>query len=151
MLKLDKLFLISKKRKRIGRGSDRGGTCCRGHKGQKARSGSESRIKPSFEGGQMSFTRRIPKRGFTNNRFKKEIQIINLSKLEKYFSSGNKVDRESLFKKGLIKGKRKFFIKILGEGKLTKELIICADAFSKSAVEAIKKSGGKIEVVEKEH
>src|SRR4030042_2589469 len=72
----------TKKRKRVGRGpgSGHGKTSCRGHKGQKARSGGN--IGPGFEGGQMPLQRRIPKRGFTNI-FRKTYAVINLKDLER--------------------------------------------------------------------
>jgi large subunit ribosomal protein L15 len=144
MLQLNNLESVSKKRKRVGRGGDLGGTSGRGHKGQGARSGCA--ISPSFEGGQMPLSRRLPKRGF-NNRFKKEFQIINLNDLETKFSSGDVVNKETLREKGLVKGQGKFFIKVLGNGELTKNITIYADKFSKSAVDAIEKSGGKVELV----
>ncbi|MFC1894934.1 50S ribosomal protein L15 [Candidatus Dependentiae bacterium] len=145
MLQLNNLESISRKRKRIGRGGDLGGTSGRGHKGQKARSGGKSKIKASFEGGQMPLSRRLPKRGF-NNPFKKEFKIINLSDLETFFSAEDKVDETALRKRGIVKGKKKIMIKILGKGKLTKKLDVVADAFSKTAVEAIKNFGGKIKL-----
>ena len=145
MLKLDKLESISIKRKRVGRGGDCGGTSGKGHKGQRARTGSGSELKGWFEGGQMSLTRRLPKRGFTN-RFKKEIKLINLNDLEKNFSSGDQVNKEALQKKGLLKGKSKFLVKVLGNGTLTKKLTVQADAFSKSAMKLIQESGGKVEL-----
>jgi large subunit ribosomal protein L15 len=146
MLRLSNLQSICKKRKRVGRGGDCGGTSGRGHKGQKARTGSSGEIKPCFEGGQMPLSRRLPKRGF-NNPFKQEVKGINLSTLENFFSADERVDESSLRQKGIIKGKRKFLVKILGKGELTKKLNVCADAFSKSAIEAIEKNGGKAELV----
>jgi large subunit ribosomal protein L15 len=150
MLRLDELESISKKRKRIGRGSDRGGTSGKGHKGQRSRSGAPGELKAWFEGGQMSLTRRLPRRGFTN-RFKKEFTVINLRDLEKHFADGDQVNRETLCKKNLLKKNDKTFVKILGNGELHKKLQITAHACSKSAAQAIEKSGGKIELVSKEH
>lgn len=149
MLQLNNLESTSKKRKRIGRGGDRGGTSCRGHKGQKARSGVSGELKPFFEGGQMSLTRRLPKRGFINS-FKKEVLIINLKDLELKFNNDEIVNKKTLLEKNLIKGKRKFLIKILGNGQLNKKLTVKADLFSKSAVEAIQNAGGKVEVTQVE-
>ncbi len=146
MLKLDKLELVSKKRKRVGRGGDRGGTSGRGHKGQKSRSGSGYELKAWFEGGQMPLTRRLPRRGFTN-RFKKDVKLINLNDLEKKFSAGDQVTKEILREKGLLKGKGKFLIKVLGNGKLTKNLTVHADAFSKTAMKSIQNAGGKTELI----
>ncbi len=146
MFQLNKLESTSKKRKRVGRGGDLGGTSGRGHKGQSARSGGVA-MKTWFEGGQMPLSRRLPKRGF-NNIFKKECQIINLKDLETRFSAGDVVNKEVLSKQGLVKGHKKFLIKILGNGELTKNLTVHADLFSKSAKEAIEKAGGKAESVQ---
>jgi len=149
MLQLNNLESTSKKRKRIGRGGDKGGTSGRGHKGQKARTGAAGELTPFFEGGQMPLTRRLPKRGFVN-AFKKEIVIINLRDLESKFDNGQIVDKKVLFEKNLIKGKRNFLVKILGNGHLSKKLTVKADLFSKSAMDAIQKVGGKAEVIQVE-
>jgi len=147
MLQLNKLESTSKKRKRLGRGGDLGGTSGRGSKGQKARSGGKRGFSGAFEGGQMPLSRRVPKRGF-NNAFKKEYQIINLKDLETKFSAGDVINKESLSEHGLIRGHKKFLIKILGNGELTKNLTVHADLFSKSAKEAIESAGGKAELVQ---
>lgn len=146
MFQLNKLESTSKKRKRVGRGGDCGGTSGRGHKGQGSRSGGVA-MKTWFEGGQMPLSRRLPKRGF-NNIFRKECLIINLKDLEIKFSAGDVVNKETLSKQGLVKGHKKFLIKILGNGELTKNLTVHADLFSKSAKEAIEKAGGKAELVQ---
>jgi len=146
MFRLDKLESVSKKRKRIGRGGDRGGTSGKGHKGQKSRSGASYELKGWFEGGQMPLTRRLPRRGFTN-RFKKDVKVVSLKDLEKNFFAGEQVNRETLREKGLIKGKGKFFVKVLANGRLTKGLTVQVDAFSKSAIQAIQKVGGKAELI----
>ena len=145
MLRLDKLKSVTKNRKRVGRGGSRGGQCGRGHKGQRSRSGGQVELKAFFEGGQMPLSRRLPRRGFSNP-FKKDFKIVNLSTLELKFIQGDTVDRKSLTEKGLVKGKGKFLIKILGKGDLTKKLIVQADAFSKSAIEAIRKADGTIQL-----
>lgn len=147
MLSLNKLESVSKKRKRIGRGGDKGGTSGRGHKGQGSRSGVGGELKSWFEGGQMSLTRRLPKRGFTNARFKKDVRIVNIKDLEERFESGDTVSLESLANKGLLKGKGKFFVKVLGNGKLSKNLTVKVDRISKLANEQIEKAGGKVELV----
>lgn len=149
MLQLNTLESISKKRKRVGRGSDRGGTSGKGHKGQRARSGAPGELKAWFEGGQMSLTRRLPRRGFTN-RFKKEFAVFNLKDLEKHFADGDQVTVEALYDKKLLKGKEKVRLKILGAGELKKKLQVTAHACSKSAAQAIEQSGGKIELVSEE-
>ena len=143
MLSLSNLKSITKKRKRVGRGGSRGGTSGKGHKGQKARSGVGGELKPFFEGGQMALSRRLPRRGFTNP-FKKVYKIINLDELEIRFESGDTVNRESLTLKGFLKGKKKYLVKVLGNGKLTKSLTIQADIFSKAAKSAIEGAGGSV-------
>ena len=130
--------------KRIGRGhgSGQGKTAGKGHKGQKARSGGG--IRPGFEGGQTSLARDSPKRGF-NNIFAKKFATVNVSDLEK-FNDGITVDKELLEASGLVNG-RYDAIKILGNGELTKNITVKADAFTKTAAEKIEKAGGKAEVV----
>jgi len=144
MLKLNNLTSAGKKRKRVARGGSRGGTSGKGHKGQKARSG--PKISASFEGGQMPLSRRLPKRGFTNARFKKDVLVINLDQLERYFDAEAQVDKAALAQKGLLKGHKKVSLKVLGKGTLSKKLVVLADGFSKSAVKAIEDLGGKAEI-----
>jgi large subunit ribosomal protein L15 len=144
MFELNKLSPLVKKRKRVGRGGKLGGTSGKGGKGQKARSGPKIRI--AFEGGQMPLFRRLPKRGFSNFDHTTEYSIVNLQTLNDLFQAGETINKEALIEKGLLKaqkGKRDFLLKVLGTGKLSKKLIIHADAFSKSALEAIEKSGGE--------
>ncbi len=130
--------------KRIGRGhgSGNGKTAGKGHKGQNARSGGG--VRPGFEGGQMPMTRRIPKRGF-NNIFAEKPETVNVSALE-IFNDGTTVDIDLLRASGLIK-KTANGVKILGNGELSKNLTVKADAFSASAKEKIEKAGGKAEVM----
>lgn len=130
-------------RKGQGPGSGWGKTAGRGHKGQNARSGGG--VRPGFEGGQMPLQRRMPKRGFTNARFKKEIIAINLSSLER-FEAGTVITPETLLDAGIIK-KVADGVKILGNGEVTKAYTIKVNAFSKSAVEKIEAAGGKAEVI----
>lgn len=144
MLQLNKLTPLCKKRKRVGRGGSRGGTSGKGHKGQKARSGCS--ISPTFEGGQMPLIRRLPKRGFNNKRFQTEIKIISLQRLNDAFKEGDTVDKQVLLEKGIIKGKGKFALKVLGTGKLSKKLTVIADLFSQSAEKAITDLGGKAQL-----
>jgi len=129
-------------RKGRGAGSGNGKTGGRGHKGQKARSGGKLRI--GFEGGQMPLARRIPKRGF-NNIFAKPLEIVNLSALNA-FDDGDTVSCETLLAKGVL-SKCEFGYKVLGSGKITKKVTVQANAFSKSAKEAIEAAGGKAEVM----
>ena len=137
-----KRFANSKRRpKRIGRGdaSGHGTYSGRGQKGQKARSGSRKGLKLK---GIRPIIKRLPKlRGFKSIRPK--FKIINLETLEKKFSDGDVVNQEKILEAGLIKS-LKNGIKILGRGKLNKKLTIHAHNFSKSAEEAIKKTGGTI-------
>lgn len=144
MFQLNTLSPIVKKRKRVGRGGKLGGTSGKGHKGQKARSGGFVRI--GFEGGQMPLFRRLPKRGFNNFNFRDDVVIVNLEQLEKAFDSNSLVNKEALLEKGLIKSCQKALLKVLGTGKLSKKLMIEADAFSKSAIKAIEDCGGEARV-----
>ena len=134
----------TKESKRIGRGhgSGNGKTAGKGHKGQKARSGSGMRA--GFEGGQMPLQRRVPKRGF-NNIFAEEWVAINVAALE-VFEDGAVVDAAALNEKGIIK-KAELPVKVLGNGKLTKKLTVNLNAFSASAAEKINAAGGKAEVI----
>ncbi len=145
MLNLNNLEKLHKSKKRVGRGGDSGGTSGKGHKGQKARSG--AKISPAFEGGQMSISRRLPKRGFTN-RFKRNVITVNLKDLEFKFDAGAIVNKETLQEAGLVKGKKKAYIKVLGNGELTKNLEVHANGFSKSSIELIKKAGGNTHIVQ---
>jgi large subunit ribosomal protein L15 len=128
--------------KRLGRGegSGGGGTATRGHKGAKSRSGYSR--KSGFEGGQMPLQRRVPKFGFTNiNRI--EYKGINLDVLQGLLESGavTSMDQSYFIAAGLVSKNAK--IKILGRGELTTAVEVHAHAFSKTAVEAIEKAGGK--------
>ncbi len=131
--------------KRLGQGesSGRGKTSGRGGKGQSARSGSSNRI--GFEGGQMPLIRRIPKRGFNNDRFRTTYAPVNLAELNE-FEEGSVVDSLALQKIGLVNGTI-LDVKVLGDGELTKKLHVKAAAFSASARAAIEKLGGTAEVV----
>lgn len=124
-----------------GHGSGNGKTAGKGHKGQKARSGAP---RPGFEGGQMPLYRRLPKRGFTN-RNSLTIVGINLSALEG-FEDGAVVTVDSLIESGIVRNP-KDGVKILGNGELTKKLIVKANAFSASAKEKIEALGGTCEVI----
>ncbi len=134
-----------KERKRVGRGtgSRHGKTSTRGSKGQNARSGGG--VRPGFEGGQLPIQRRVPKRGFSNARFKTEYAVVNIGDLER-FEAGSVVSIATLREAGLVKAV-KDGVKILGDGELTKSLTVQANAFSKSAEEKITAAGGKAEVI----
>jgi large subunit ribosomal protein L15 len=131
--------------RRLGRGigSGLGKTSGKGHKGQWARSGGG--VRPGFEGGQMPLTRRLPKHGF-KNYFAKVYTIVNVCDLEK-LDNGTEVTPEVLLNNGIISKIEACGVKVLGKGTLTKKLVVKANKFTKSAVEAIEKAGGTVEVL----
>ena len=128
-------------RRRIGRGpgSGLGGTSTRGHKGAKARSGYKKKI--GFEGGQMPLQRRVPKFGFKNINHK-EYLAVNLSTLQKLADKKGwaEIGIAQLVEAGLTNGNEK--VKILANGELKSKITVKANAFSKTAEEAIKAVGG---------
>jgi large subunit ribosomal protein L15 len=130
-------------RKRIGRGhgSGHGKTSGRGHKGAGSRSGNSRRA--YFEGGQMSWTRRIPKRGFTNSAFKKRYHVVNISLLEERVEDGADVNVEVLAHLGLVRDAM-LPLKILGDGEITKKFNVTAAKLSRSAVVKIEAAGGSV-------
>ena len=133
-----------KKRKRVGRGpgSGHGKTCCRGHKGQRSRSGGG--VRPGFEGGQMPLHRRLPKRGFTNI-FRKEYNILNVEDLNR-FEPNALLDADAFKQAGLIK-KMMDGIKLLGTGEITRPVVVKIQKVSKTAREKIEAAGGKVELI----
>jgi large subunit ribosomal protein L15 len=134
-------------RRRIGRGpgSGLGGTSTRGHKGAKARSGYSKKI--GFEGGQMPLQRRLPKFGFKNINHK-EYFAVNLSTLQRLAEekSLTKIGLAELRAAGIVKGKNTL-VKILAKGELKAALEVEANAFSKTAEEAIKAVGGNTTII----
>ncbi len=128
------------KRKGRGSGSGLGKTAGRGHKGLKARSG--GKVPLASEGGQMPLVRRMPKRGFSNARFRKEFAVVNVRDLNA-LEDGTEVSLELILERGLAPKKSKL-LKILGEGDLERKLEITAHRFSASAREKIEKAGGKV-------
>ena len=142
---LEKNIGATHARKRVGRGpgSGLGKTSGRGQKGQKALSGGS--INPVFEGGQLPLYRRLPKRGFKNALFKTTYATINVEELN-VFEDGTVVTPALLKDKGIIK-KGLDGLKVLGNGKLERKLTIQANKFSKTALEKIKESGSKAEVI----
>jgi large subunit ribosomal protein L15 len=122
-----------------GRGSGLGQTAGKGHKGQLARSG--GKVRRGFEGGQTPLVRRMPKYGFSNVDFQTKYSVVNLSQLEKLTGT---VTPESLKEAGLV---HHFPVKILGNGKLSKNLTVKAHKFSNKAKSSIEAAGGKTEVI----
>ena len=136
----------TKQSKRIGRGqgSGKGGTSTKGHKGAQSRSGYKRKI--GFEGGQMPIYRLLPKRGFKNiNRV--EYSAINISTLQALAekTKATEITIELMRTHGLLQ--KKDLVKILGKGELTAKLTVTAHAFSKTAIAAIEKVGGSVNIL----
>ena len=129
-----------RKTKRIGRGnaSGQGRTSGKGHNGYQSRSGTKNRF--HFEGGQTPLMRRLPKRGFSNYGFRKEVQIVNLERISTL--GLDTVNPEILVEKGVVKYAN-IAVKILGNGNINNPVEVTAHMFSKSAIEKLEKSGGK--------
>ncbi len=140
-----KIQVKRSKKHRVGRGagSGWGKTAGRGHKGAGQRSGTSFRL--HFEGGQMPLYRRLPKKGFTNARFKVAVHVVNVGDLEKAFDAGAKVDLDALKNAGLAP-KRANYFKVLGFGDLSKAFTIDAHGVSAGAATKIEAAGGSIEV-----
>jgi large subunit ribosomal protein L15 len=139
-----------KHRHRIGRGigSGSGKTGGRGGKGQTARSG--VRIK-GFEGGQMPLHRRLPKRGFRNTKFALKLNEISLGRLQEAIDAGKldtagKIDAETLVKAGILR-RAKDGVRLLGSGELKAKIAVSVYGASKSAVAAVEKAGGTVEIL----
>ena len=139
-----------KKRSRIGRGigSGTGKTGGRGGKGQTARAG--ARIK-GFEGGQMPLHRRLPKRGFRNTAFAKTLNEVNLGRVQAAIDAGKldpaaKVDAEALVKAGVLRRARDG-VRLLGSGEIKAKVAFSVHGASKSAVAAVEKAGGSVEIL----
>ncbi len=139
-----------KTRKRIGRGigSGKGKTGGRGGKGQTARSG--VRIK-GFEGGQMPLHRRLPKRGFKNTKFAIKLNEVNLGRVQEaidggLLETGGKVDAAALVKAGLLR-RAKDGVRLLGSGEIKAKVAFSVYGASKSAIAAVEKAGGTVEIL----
>src|SRR5690606_12957228 len=126
-----------------GHASGAGKTSGRGQKGQKSRSGAKTR--PGFEGGQMPLYMPVPRRGFTNARFRQHFAEIDLEQLNR-FPPNTEVTPELLYEQGILKG-RADGVKVLARGELEHPLTIRAHRFSRAAVEKIKAVGGRAEVI----
>lgn len=140
----------TKSRIRVGRGigSGKGKTGGRGGKGQTARSG--VRIK-GFEGGQMPLHRRLPKRGFNNTAFARKLNEINLGRLQEAIDAGRldpagKIDAATLVKAGILR-RAKDGVRLLGGGELKAKIAVSVFGASKSAVAAVEKAGGTVEIL----
>jgi len=133
-----------RKRRGQGTGSGNGKTAGRGHKGQRARSGSRRGSRIGFEGAQIPTFRHLPKIGFTNP-FRQTFQVVNLAAIEASGLEGE-IGPEALQRAGLVK-KATEPIKILGDGELSRSVVIEAHRFSKTARDKIEKAGGKAEVI----
>jgi large subunit ribosomal protein L15 len=132
--------------KRVGRGqgSGRGGTSTRGHKGAQSRSGYSK--KKGFEGGQMPLQRRVPKFGFKNiNRV--EYKGLNLDTLQALADAKKitEINNDVLFANGLVP--KNSLVKVLGRGEIKTAITVSTNAFSKKAIEAIERAGGKVEKI----
>ena len=132
--------------RRVGRGigSGLGKTSGKGHKGQKARSGGGKG--PYFEGGQTPLQRRMPKRGFSNARFKVEYTEVNVGLLDR-FNADDVITPEFLFEQGVVKQVKNGGIKILGNGEVTKAFKVQTNAISQAAQAKIEAAGGSVEVI----
>ena len=135
-----------KRPRRIGRGtgSGHGKTAGKGHKGHSSRQGYKQN--PLMEGGQMPLIRRVPKRGFSNGGFRKNFAILNIDALER-FEDGATIDEAALRAVGIVKGRHDDGVKVLGDGALSKKLIVHANKFSEGAVKKITEAGGQVIVV----
>jgi large subunit ribosomal protein L15 len=139
-----------KVRKRIGRGigSGTGKTGGRGGKGQTARSG--VRIK-GFEGGQMPLHRRLPKRGFRNVKFARKLNEVNLGTLQEAIDAGKidvagRIDAAAMVKAGILR-RVKDGVRLLGGGEIKAKVTVAVFGASKSAVAAVEKAGGSVEIL----
>lgn len=140
---LNDIKKICKKRKRIGRGGDRGGTSGKGHKGQKARSGGG--VSSIFEGGQTPLSRRLPKRGFSNKRFSNKPVIVSFDCLNKISNrySVSEITKDLFIQAGVIKSEKEM-VKLLDKGKEIKSLTVFVDKCSSGARVKLEEAGGKV-------
>lgn len=142
-MKLESLTNVSRPYKRriiVGRGpgSKKGKTCRRGQKGAGARSGATKRL--GYEGGGVPLFKRLPTRGFSNARFARKFDVVNLDQIEQMYQDGEVVSLDSLKDRGFLKGVSNG-IKVLGTGSLTKKVTFQVEAFSESAKTKLQKLG----------
>lgn len=135
----------TKARKRVGRGigSGLGKTSGRGEKGAGSRAGYKRRY--GKEGGNMPLFMKLPIRGFSNFRFRREYDVINLEQLNERFEDGETVSIQTLKERGFISGKT-HGVKLLGSGELTKKLKIRVQAISDSVREKLTKAKVDFEI-----
>ena len=127
--------------KRVGRGGGRGQTSGRGTKGQNARAGHKKR--PDVR----EKLKKLPKlRGYAFNSIELKPAVINLSVLESMFAAGDVINPVTLRERGAVRGRKGVAraVKILGDGELTKKLVITGCTVSASAKTKIEKAGGSI-------
>jgi large subunit ribosomal protein L15 len=143
---ITKLAGRHRRRKRVGRGhgSGQGKTCGRGHKGGGSRAGWKQR--GLAEGGQMPLFRRMPKRGFSNYNFRTTYSVVNVGDLGERFEDGAQVTPAAMVEAGMVRDLKQG-VKILGDGDLSRRLIVEAQKFSKQAVEKIQAAGGEVKIV----
>jgi len=135
--------------KRVGRGigSGKGKTAGRGVKGQWARSGVAIN---GFEGGQMPLHRRLPKRGF-NKPFRVDYNEVNVGRIQAAIDAGkldaaSPINLEALVASGVLR-RPKDGVRLLGNGEITSKVSLVVDGASKSAVAAVEKAGGSVELL----
>lgn len=133
--------------KRVGRGagSGLGKTCGRGHKGAGSRSGYTRRY--TYEGGQFRTYMKMPIRGFSNVRFQKRLDVVNLDQINEAFQDGETVDIFTLAEKGFIKGAT-YGVKILGRGVIGKKITIQVDEISNGAIEKLKSANVTFQTID---
>ena len=138
----------NRKKKRVGRGpgSGKGKTAGRGIKGQKSRSGVAIN---GYEGGQMPLYQRLPKRGF-NKPNRKKYAVMNLGLVQKFIDAGKldakaEITEDALVASGLVRRKLDG-IRILAKGEITSKVTISVTGASKSAIDAVAKAGGALNV-----
>ncbi|MEI8350354.1 MAG: 50S ribosomal protein L15 [Candidatus Omnitrophota bacterium] len=150
-MELTKLIVRTKRKttKRLGRGSGSGWgkTSGRGNKGAGSRSG---KVLPyvGFNGGNIPFLRKIPKRGFVSHF--EEYQVTNLSAIVRKMKDAKEIDPLALKMAHLIKDDKKP-VKILAhtQDAFTLKATFKADSFSAKAKELIEKAGGTIECLKR--
>lgn len=139
-------------RKRLGRGigSGLGKTSGKGHKGQKARSGSGMIV--GFEGGQMPLYRRLPKRGFKNFT-RRDYVVVNLGGIQRAIEAGKldasaSLDEAALQSAGLFK-RRRDGVRLLAGGEVKQKLSVVVTGASQAAVQAVEALGGTVTLIGK--